>query len=189
MTGRTTDQKVDSLFLDRWSPRAFDGSSIPAADRDALFEAARWAPSAFNAQPWRLLYAERGDANWDRFLTGLIPFNQGWAKEAGLLVYFVSSETSSDKPLYSHSFDTGAAWMSLALQAERLGLRAHGMTGLDFDTARTVLGIPEGYRLEAAVAVGRQGDAASLPDGLREREVPSDRKPLAEVAIAGSFPG
>jgi nitroreductase len=188
MTGRSTEAKVHDQFVNRWSPRAFDGSSIDAADRDALFEAARWAPSAFNAQPWRLLYAARGDANWDRFLKLLIPFNQSWAEKSGLLVFFLSATTSHGKPSHSHSFDTGAAWMSLALQAEHLGLRAHGMTGIDFDAIKTELGVPDDYRIEAAAAIGRQGDPEVLPEQLREREAPSDRLPLSQIAIAGNFP-
>lgn len=187
MTERQSTTSVDRQFLDRWSPRAFDGSVLSADDRDALFEAARWAPSAFNAQPWRLLYAERGDANWDRFLALLVPANQAWVKNASLLIFFVSESLSRGRPSHTHSFDTGSAWMSLALQAEKLGLRAHGMSGVDFEAARIELGIPDDVRIEAAAAVGRQADASILPDNLRKGEVPSDRKPLAEVAIAGNF--
>ena len=187
MTERRTDTQVDRLFLDRWSPRAFDGSRLDKSDIAALLEAARWAPSAFNHQPWRLLYAERGDANWDRFLGLLVPANQSWAQNAGLLLFFVSAKTANDKPNPTHSFDTGAAWMSLALQAELKGLRAHGMAGYDHDRARTELAIPDDFRIEAAAAVGRQADASILPEKLREREKPSDRKPLSEIAFAGNF--
>jgi len=187
MNQRTTDTQVDSIFLDRWSPRAFDGSRLRDADREALFEAARWAPSAFNAQPWRLLYAERGDANWERFLNLLVPFNQIWAGNASMLVFFVSAKVVNGKPFPTHSFDTGAAWMSLALQAHMMGLRAHGMAGYDHDAARRELGIPEDFSIEMVAAIGRQGEPSILPENLREREAPSPRKPLAEVAIAGSF--
>ena len=187
MTDRSTDTRVNRLFLDRWSPRAFDGSTLSEAEMRTLFDAARWAPSAFNTQPWRLLYAARGDANWERFLSLLIPFNQNWAKHASLLIFFVSATTSHDKPLHTHSFDTGAAWMSLALQAELLGLRAHGMAGVDYEAAKAELGVPDDFRIEAAAVIGRQGDPSMLADALREREVPSDRKPLEEVAFAGNF--
>nr|WP_047165419.1 nitroreductase family protein [Sphingomonas sp. Y57] len=189
MTNRSSDTQVDRLFLDRWSPRAFDGSQLSAEERDALFDAARWAPSAFNAQPWRLLYAEKGDADWDRFLGLLVPANQAWAANSSLLIFFVSDTKFKDSPSHTHSFDTGAAWMSLALQAEKLGLRAHGMAGVDFDAARRELGVPDGFRIEAAVAVGRQADPSVLPEKYREREVPSDRKPLDQVAFAGNFAG
>ncbi|MET0239252.1 MAG: nitroreductase family protein [Sphingobium sp.] len=188
-TNRTTDAATDRLFIDRWSPRAYDGSSIPAADVDTILDAGRWAPSAYNYQPWRFLYATRDDANWGRFLDLLIPFNQSWAKDSGLLIFIVSETTmgSPEKPSHSHSFDAGAAWQNIALQAHLLGYHAHGMVGADFDKARTELGVPEGFRFEAAIAIGKIGDPATLPEGLREREVPSDRKPLGDVAIAGNF--
>jgi nitroreductase len=193
MTQRQPDHPIDPLFLKRWSPRAFDGSEIPDADLMTMFEAARWAPSAFNSQPWRLLYAKRGDANWQRFLELLIPWNQGWAHSASVLIYFVSDSLMETKPgvwtpSHSHSFDTGAAWASLALQATRLGYHAHGMSGVDFDRARIELGIPERFRIEAAAVVGRIGDPAMLDDKLRAREVPSGRKPISEFAFAGNFP-
>ncbi|MET0376238.1 MAG: nitroreductase family protein [Rhizorhabdus sp.] len=187
MTERHSDTDVDRQFLDRWSPRAFDGSTLSSAERNALFEAARWAPSAFNAQPWRLLYAEHGDRNWDRFLGLLLPANQAWAKNASLLIVFVSETQSHGKPSHTHSFDAGSAWMSLALQAEKLGLRAHGMAGVDFDAARRELGVPDDVRIEAAAAVGRQADPSVLPENLREREVPSDRKPRDQIAFAGDY--
>jgi nitroreductase len=192
MPTRQSDHPVDPLFLDRWSPRAFDGSEIPDAELMTMFEAARWAPSAFNSQPWRLLYAKRGDTNWERFLGLLIPWNQSWAHSASVLVYFISDSLMETKPgiwkeSHSHSFDTGAAWASLALQATRLGYRAHGMSGVDFDRARVELGVPERFRIEAAAVIGRVGDPETLDEKLRAREVPSGRRPLAEIAFAGNF--
>lgn len=192
MTERTAHPRVLPLLVERWSPRAFDGSSLPDEDVQVIFEGAALAPSAFNVQPWRFLYSRRGDANWDRFLSLLIPFNASWAKDAGLLVFVVSQTTSFDGekhvPLYSHSFDAGAAWAQLALQATALGYHAHGMTGIEFDKARAELGLPDGYRLEAAVAVGRKASADVLPEGLRDKEVPSGRRPVADTAFAGNFP-
>ena len=187
MTERQTETRVDRLFLDRWSPRAFNGSQLKTSDIETLLEAARWAPSAFNAQPWRLLYAARGDANWDRFLDLLVPFNRGWAGNASLLLFFVSATTSQNKPNPTHSFDTGAAWMSLALQAQIMGLHAHGMAGYDHERARTELRVPDDFRIEAAAVVGRRTDPSILPEPLREREAPSDRNPLSEIAFAGNF--
>ena len=191
MTTRTAHPRVLPLLVERWSPRAFDGSVVPADDLAVIFEGAGLAPSAFNVQPWTFLYAVPGDANWERFLALLVPFNQSWAKDAGALVFVVSAETSGEpaQPLYSHSFDAGAAWALMALQATALGWHAHAMTGLEFDKAAAQLGIPAGYRLEAAVAIGRKAPAERLPEGLRERETPSGRKPVAEIAVAGSFPG
>ena len=191
MTGRIANPKVEKLIVDRWSPRAFDGSEIPQEDLDVIFEAGGWAPSAYNVQPWTFLYAKKGDANWDLFLAQLIEFNQGWAKDASALVFVVSdSQMRSDKGNsnnHSHSFDAGAAWALAALQAQALGYHTHGMTGLKFGEAEAALGIPADHRLEAAFAIGKIGDKSSLPEFLQEREVASNRKPVAEIAKAGTF--
>lgn len=191
MTTRQADPRIVPLIVERWSPRAFDESEIPQEDLDVILEAAGLAPSAFNYQPWKFLYARRGDANWDRFLSLLIPFNASWAKDAGALVIIVSDTLQQNgdtaSPLHSSSFDAGAAWALLALQATALGYHAHGMTGVDFDKARAELGVPDRYRVEAAVAIGRRDTPERLPEGLREREVPSGRKALDEIAVAGNF--
>ena len=192
-TGRTADHPVAPIFLDRWSPRAFDGSIIPDADLMTIFEAARWAPSSFNYQPWRLLYAKREDAEWARFLDLLIPFNQSWAHSASVLIYFLSDTQmefvpGQANPSHSHSFDTGAAWACLALQATMIGYHAHGMVGVDFDRARAELKVPDRYRFEAAAVIGRVGGLETLDEKLRAREVPSDRKPIAEFAYRGAWP-
>ena len=194
MPSRQADYPIDPIFLERWSPRAFDVSAMPEADLLTLFEAARWAPSAFNSQPARFLYARREGPDWALFLDLLIPWNQVWAQSASVLVYFLSDSLpltdKAGEPAYSHShsFDAGAAWACLALQAARLGYHAHGMTGVDFDRARTELGIPDRFRIEAAAAIGRLGDPATLPEKLRAREAPSGRKPLGELVFAGRFP-
>jgi nitroreductase len=188
---RQTHPKVHQVFVDRWSPRAFDESEIPEDDLEAIFAAAALAPSAFNYQPWSFLYARRGDENWDRFLSLLIPFNQSWAKDASVLIFIVSDtkmrkgEDANDN--HSHSFDAGAAWAHMALQATLLGYHAHGMTGIDFDKARAELGVPVDHRIEAAIAIGRRDAPERLPEPLREREVPSGRKPLQDVTIRGNF--
>lgn len=192
MTERTASPRVHRLFVDRWSPRSFDESAIPDEDFAAILEAAALAPSAYNYQPWRFLYARRGDANWERFLDLLIPFNRSWAKDSGALLFIVSDTKmrtpDGDVPNHSHSFDAGAAWAQMALQATALGYYAHGMTGLEFGKAEAELGLPEDWRLEAGVAIGRRDVPERLPEGLRDREVPTDRKPIAEVAFAGTFP-
>ncbi|HMG47707.1 MAG TPA: nitroreductase family protein [Allosphingosinicella sp.] len=196
MSPRRPDHPIDPLFLERWSPRAFDGSEIPDEDLLTMFEAARWAPSAFNSQPWRFLYAKNGEENWARFLSLLIPWNQSWAHSASVLVYilsdslpFTDKETGAPAGSHTHSFDAGAAWVSLALQATRMGYHAHGMSGVQYELARADLRIPERYRLEAACVIGRIGDPAQLDDKLRARETPSDRKPLADFVFRGDFSG
>jgi nitroreductase len=192
---RDTHRSVEPLFLERWSPRAYDGSAITQNDLETIFDAARWAPSAFNYQPWRFLYAHRDSADWERFLALLAPFNQTWVKNAGAIVFILSdtlmAAPGSDdyKPSHSHSFDAGAAWALLALQATRLGYHAHGMTGVDFDKARAELSVPERYRIEAATAIGRQGDKSVLPEALQEREEPSGRHAVESFAFAGNFSG
>lgn len=190
---RVVRRAVDPLFLERWSPRAFDNSPISQEDLDTIFDAARWAPSAFNYQPWRFLYAHRDSADWRRFVELLLPFNQAWVERASVLIYILSdsliTSPGSDeaKPSHSHSFDAGAAWALMALQATRLGYHSHGMTGVDFDKARVELAVPERFRFEAAVAIGRQGDKSVLPEALQAREQPSDRHDITRFAKAGNF--
>jgi nitroreductase len=191
---RTADHPIDPLFLERWSPRAFDETALTEAELMTILEAGRWAPSSYNSQPWRFLYALRDDANWPKFLGLLNEFNQSWATRAGALLVIVSSETmrppgaDKDVPSHSHSFDAGAAWAQIALQASRSGFQAHGMVGFDMPRAATELHVPAGFRVEAAIAIGRIGDKSVLPEGLQAREAPSGRNPLASVALAGGFP-
>jgi nitroreductase len=191
MTTRTADPRVVPLFVERWSPRAFDGTPLPAQDLAVILDAATLAPSAFNYQPWRFFYAVRGDANWDLFVSFLMPFNAAWAKNAGALVIVVSDSLmrlgGEPRPSHSHSFDAGAAWALLALQSTALGYHAHAMSGIEQDKIRAELGIPDDFRIEAAVAIGRKGDPATLPEPLRAREAPSGRQPVAQVAVAGRF--
>ena len=190
MTKRATDTAIASLFLERWSPRAFDGSIMPHEDLRTVLDAARWAPSCFNYQPWRFVYVHREDEAWDQFVNLLIPFNQSWAKNASVLVFIFSETTmgSPDKPSHSHSFDAGAAWAQMGLQALMLGYHSHGMVGIDFDRVPSELNMPEGFRIEAAVAIGRIADPSILPEALREREHPSGRKPMDEIAFLRCFP-
>lgn len=190
---RTPDHPADPLFVERWSPRAFDGSVMPEADLLTILEAGRWAPSAFNAQPWRVLYAHTGTPDWERFVALLMPFNQAWEKNASVLAFILSDMLIEMKPgetaaSRTHSFDAGAAWASMALQASKLGYHAHGMAGVEWDAARAELKAPERYRFEAAFVLGRIAPAETLDDKLRAREVPSGRKPVGEFAFAGDFP-
>src|SRR5947209_3915464 len=186
---READYPVDKIFLDRWSPRAMSGEEMAKGELMALFEAARWAPSSYNNQPWRILYARRGTENWPQFFGLLVGGNQAWAKDAAALLLFVSKTTFdfNGETYPTHSFDTGAAWENLALQATLKGYVVHGMQGFDYERARAELRIPEGFRVEAMAAVGRPGKAEDLPEGLREREAPSPRKKLAEIVCEGKF--
>ena len=191
--GRTANHPIDAMFLERWSPRAFTGEPLAEAELLTMLEAARWAPSSYNSQPWRFIYARRDSPSWPRFLDLLVPFNRGWAVNASALVILVSNSlmrspgSEKDVPSHTHSFDTGAASGYFALQANKMGWHVHGMVGFDQDRAFAELNVPVGYRVEAAYAVGRRGDPAILPDTLREREQPNSRTPLAELAFEGTF--
>jgi len=186
---RKADHPIDKLFLDRWSPRAMSGEAISQEELMVLFEAARWAPSSYNAQPWRMLYAHRDSEPWPLFFNLLVEFNQSWAKDAGVLVIFIS-RTHFDfngQPAVTHSFDTGAAWENLALQGWLRGLVTHGMQGFDYERARTGLNIPEGFHVEAMAAIGKPADPSTLSADLREKEAPSDRRPLEQTICEGPF--
>lgn len=186
---RRADHPIDELFLDRWSPRAMSGEPIAQEDLMTLFEAARWAPSSFNNQPWRFLYARRDTEQWGLFFDLLVEFNQSWARNAAVLVLFISKNTfdTNGEPSVTHSFDTGAAWENLALQSWLKGLVVHGMQGFDFERARTDLHVPEGFRVEAMVAIGKPGSIDVLPAELRDRELPSDRRKLEQTICEGRF--
>jgi len=190
---RSAEHPIDKQFLERWSPRAFTQDAIPESALQTFLEAARWAPSSYNSQPWRFVYARRDTEHWTRFLGFLNEFNRGWAQHAAAIVIVLSKRTftppgaTEEVALGSHSFDTGAAWGYFALQASLSGWSAHGMAGIERDHIREELAIPEDYAIEAAVAIGRAGDKASLPEGLQKREAPSPRLPLSAFAAEGQF--
>ena len=186
---RKADHPIANLFLDRWSPRAMSGESIPQEQLLTLFEAARWAPSSYNYQPWRLLYARRDSEHWQTFFDLLVEFNQSWAKNAAALVAFIS-RTHFDfngEPAPTHSFDTGAAWENLALQGWQSGFVVHGMQGFDYERARTALNIPAGFQVEAMCAIGKPANPASLSEDLQAKEAPSDRRKLEQTICEGPF--
>ena len=186
---RTAEHPVDELFLNRWSPRAMTGEPIEREELMTLFEAARWAPSSYNAQPWRILYARRDSKHWPTFFGLMVESNQSWAKNAGALVVFIS-RTHFDfngKPSVTHSFDTGAAWENLALQGWLKGLVVHGMQGFDYERARTELSIPEGFDVEAMAAIGKPADPSTLSADQQAKEIPSDRRKLEKTICEGPF--
>lgn len=186
---RKADHSIDRIFLDRWSPRAMTGEPVPQEELMVLFEAARWAPSSYNNQPWRILYARRDSEHWPLFFDLMVEFNQAWAKNAAALVVFISriNFDFNGEPSVTHSFDTGSAWENLALQGWLKGLVVHGMQGFDYERARAALNIPEGFQVEAMAAVGRPADPQTLPADLREKESPSDRRKLEQTICEGPF--
>jgi nitroreductase len=191
---RISDHEIEPIFLQRWSPRAFTGEAMSEPDLLRLFEAARWAPSSSNSQPWRFLYARRDTPAWPVFFGLLRASNQVWAARAAVLMVVVSQTTTHPPgrdaavPSYSHSFDTGAAWANLALQATAMGWHAHGMAGFDMPRAALELHVPDDYRVEAAIAVGRLGDKAMLPEALQAREAPNGRERVDKFVFEGGFP-
>ncbi|MEM5403502.1 nitroreductase family protein [Paraburkholderia unamae] len=190
---RTADHAIDRQFLDRWSPRAFTDDTLPQATLLTFLEAARWAPSSYNSQPWRFVYARRGTAHWSNFLGFLNEFNRGWAQHAAAIVIVLSKKTfvppGAKDPVASltHSFDSGAAWAQLGLQASLSGWKAHGLAGIERERIRSELAIPDDYAIEAALAIGRAGDPAQLNEALRARELPNGRLPLAAISAEGAF--
>ncbi|MBV9643512.1 MAG: nitroreductase family protein [Verrucomicrobia bacterium] len=186
---RRTGYPIDPLFLDRWSARAMSGEEIAEEELLTVFEAARWAPSSYNNQPWRILYARRNTIHWPLFFDLLVDFNKTWAKGAAALLVFLSKRTFDHNGEISitHSFDTGAAWENFALQASLKNLVVHGMEGFDYEKARTVLRVPNDFQVEAMAAIGKPGKKQDLPAGLQEREAPNDRRALAELVSEGPY--
>ncbi|GAA0492384.1 nitroreductase family protein [Salinibacillus aidingensis] len=178
---RKADYDIDPIYLDRWSPRSFLEKEVPEEVLMSLFEAARWAPSAMNMQPWRFIVA-RNQEDRDKFHSFIMEGNLKWCKTAPVLTVIIS-----DKQDGSHAFDAGAAWGFLALEAARKGLITHPMGGFHKDKAREVLNIPDEYDIQALLAIGYQGDKSTLPADLQDREQPSDRRPIKESIFEGSF--
>ncbi len=168
------------LFYTRWSPRAMKGK-LTKKDLLPLFEAARWAPSAFNVQPWRFIVAT--GKKKDEFMDFLVDFNKEWCKNATALVVIISRNNSEykNKPNPTHSFDTGAAWMSIALEGARRGFVVHGMSGFDYKKVKRVLKISNKFTIEAMFAVGRLGPKTVLPEAISKTETPNQRKKMSEI--------
>jgi nitroreductase len=167
------------------------GKEVSLEELMSLFEAARWAPSSFNNQPWRFLFARRGTEHWETFTDLLVDSNKVWARQAAALIVVLSKTTfdHNGKPARTHSFDAGAAWENLALQGTAMGFVVHGMQGFSYSRAKEELRVPDEYEVEAMIAVGRPGEKEDLPEELQEREYPSPRKKLKEIVFEGPFSG
>ena len=179
---RQTDYPIDSLFLERWSPRSFSNKKIEEEKLWSLFEAARWSPSAMNSQPWRFIVA-RTEEDLARFHSFILEGNRKWCEKAPALALIISDKEAGA----THAFDTGAAWLALALQAKLKGLITHPMSGINKDKAREVLQIPDQFEIQALVAIGYQDEKDKLPPALQEREQPSPRRPITESIMEGTF--
>ena len=186
-SNRTSLCGVHPLILNRWSPRAMSGAPISHKELMALFEAAHLAPSSYNGQFWRFIYAHRDTREWQTLFDLLVPFNQEWVQNGAALIVVISYNKLHEHPARTHSFDTGAACQNLLLQATSMGLVTHVMEGFDYDQARKDLEVPEDYTIEAMIAVGHPGSTQHLSQDLRTMEVPSGRKPLHELVFQGTF--
>ena len=178
---------VLDVVLRRWSPRAFSDKAVSSADLRRIFEAARWAASSNNEQPWRFLLGRSGDETYRKIFDSLVEFNQTWVKSAPILVLSAGKKifTPNGNPNRHALHDTGAATANLALEATALGLHAHHMAGFDAGRARASFAIPEEYEIAAVTAIGYLGDPDALPEGLRKREeAPRTRKPLEEFVFS-----
>ncbi|MCL4379963.1 nitroreductase family protein [Candidatus Dependentiae bacterium] len=186
---RIPEIAIQELLLNRWSPRAMDGTALTEEELRRLLEAAKWAPSSYNNQPWRFVYALQGDQFFAKFVDLMVPFNQSWAKNAGALFIILARKNFeyNGKPSRTHAFDTGAAAENLALQAFADGLVCHGMEGFDYDKAAALVGANDEYDVMAIFAVGHHAAIAVLPAELQERETPSDRKKQVDIAFHGKL--
>lgn len=186
---RKPEYPIESIFYRRWSPRAMSGEALSEKELFTLFEAARWAPSTYNEQEWRFLYGRRDTPQWSTFFNLLMEANKEWCEKAAALVVVVARKTFSrnNKPNPVHVFDAGSSWENLALQATAMGLVAHGMAGFNFNKAQSDLRIPSEYEVCAMIALGRPGDPDELAAELRDREVPTPRRPIKESICEGEW--
>jgi nitroreductase len=186
---RSPAVEIDSMFIDRWSPRAFDPTPLTQDQIDSLFEAARWSPSCYNEQPWLFVYAVT-EEDRERFLSALFEGNQAWCRRVPLLMFLLCRRnfTHNSKENRHAPFDAGAAWMSLALQARKLGLYAHAMAGFNRESAYAILAAPaDQFDIMAAIAVGRRAGPEVLPEAVATKEQPNDRKPRQNMLREGRF--
>lgn len=179
-------------IAERWSPRSYLATPVPAAALASVLEAGRWAASAYNEQPWQYLVT-RKDVEPEahaRLLGCLVPFNQGWIGEAPVLMLACArlNSVGNGKPNAWAQYDTGQASSAMAIQAAALGLQLHQMAGFDAAAARTAFGIPEDVQPIAAMVLGTPGPASALPEQLAQRETaPRARKPASEIFFMGKW--
>jgi nitroreductase len=186
---RQSTYKINPLILNRWSSRSMTGEELDGDTMMSLFEAARWAPSSYNNQPWRFIYAKRNTENWNKLFNLLAEANKIWTKNAAVLVVVVSRKNFEYNEKYSitHQYDAGAAWENLALEASSRGLVAHKMQGFDYQKARIDLKIPDSFDVMSMIAIGKKGSKENLPLELQNKEFPNNRKPLNEIVMEGTF--
>ena len=186
---RKMEHDIDSIYLQRWSPRAFSTKPVEREKLNAILEAARWAPSAANLQPWRFVIVEKNEDK-ERFLSFVNENNVAWCQHAPILAAIISKTIRNEEgaPNTTHAFDTGTAWGYLTLEAARQGLITHGMGGFDRKKAKEILQIPDEYDVQAITAIGyHDPNAELLPEKFKEREVPSNRIMIEDFVFEGKF--
>jgi nitroreductase len=186
---RKVENGVNELFVNRWSARAMSGEKVSKKDLMSLFEAARWAPSSSNEQPWRFIYVLKERKKWKDFFSLLDSGNQTWIKNAGALIVVISKKIWEEDGSINEtaSFDTGAAWENIALQGSLNGLVIHGLAGFNYQKMREMLNLNEDYKVEMMIAVGKPGKIEDLPDKYKEREKPNGRNELSEFVFEEEF--
>ena len=185
---RHADHAIDATFLNRWSPYAFSSESVDEEALMSALEAARWAASSYNEQPWRFLIA-RNEEDHQKFVDFLLPQNQVWAKSAPVLLLVIAKKTFSHngKENVTHQYDAGTASGYLTFQLAQNGLHSHGMAGFDKDMARASLGIPSDFEPMAVYAIGHHGSTSQLPPEVQARDAASGRRPMKESVMEGRF--
>ena len=179
---------VNEVIAIRRSPRSLDESAaISDSDLLGILEAARWAPSAFNGQPWRFFVGKRGDTTFNQILASLVEFNQSWAKNAATLILVAAKPTRDDGSIHADfQFDCGLAVGQLVIETHDRGLVAHQMTGFDKEKARSNVEMASELVPVVVIAIGKQDSAEKLPAALAERELaPRGRKSLDEIVVVG----
>lgn len=184
---RKSDYPIHPLILSRWSPRAMSGETLTDEELFPLFEAARWAPSSYNGQPWRFLYVKRDTSYWNRLFDLLVVFNQQWCAKAAVLGLIFSRTTfeKNNQTARTHAFDTGAAWENLCLEGCSRGLVVHGLEGFDYEKARAL--IPLDHEIHAMFAIGKRAPKSTLSEELQKKEILSSRKKIKEFAFEGKI--
>ncbi len=183
-TARNIQYDISPLIAERWSPRAFTGEKIKQEALLPILEAARLAPSNGNSQPWRFIYAHRETDEWDLLFELLVPSNQEWVKNASVLFLILSRRIDDQgRDTGNQSFDTGAAWGFMTLEASRRNTPLHGMAGFDYERAKAKFQLGDNYKVEAMAALGVCGNIENLSEKLRAREKPNSRKSIDEISI------
>ena len=187
----STDHPVHEFVAERWSPYGFDPGAVSDTDLECLFEAARWAPSAYNEQPWRYIVARRTDSGeFEKVLSCLVEGNRAWASFAPVLALGVASRRFSRNGRENGTalHDLGLASANLLVEATSRGLLVHQMSGIHPQKARELFGIPEGFDAVTGIAVGYPGRPGGLPDDLAARDLePRTRNPLARFVFGGRW--